>query len=209
VFSPPKVSCAASAIRGETPPLHCSLSFSSPLAEEQSPRAPCAESHNHRHPEHPSAIAVIAQRRFCLPPRCRPITPTSSNLARRLRPSLPVLHPGTSPPPIHRRAAADRATTWAVRAVTTRQACAAMSGWHGSAMAGWVLGGAKRCWPGRVGRGLGNPLAGRLGLLAHEHGRPPAPGCCSFGPDRAQYYSSFSIFKSINPFNILEICYNF
>jgi hypothetical protein len=64
------------------------------------------------------------------------------------------------------------------------------------AWAGWVLGWAKRGWPSRIGRGLGDPLAGCLDLLAHERSRPPAPERCSFGPDRAQYYSSFFNFQN-------------
>jgi hypothetical protein len=96
------------------------LPLPSPVLQD---RAPVNDGHRRTPPatEHCCPFELHAPR------RCHTIWvgPHLYHLARRLCPSLLVLHPVTSSPPVQRRAAAGHATTRAVRAVATCQACTA------------------------------------------------------------------------------------
>jgi hypothetical protein len=59
--------------------------------------------------------------------------------------------------------------------------------------------------PSHIGRGLGHPQQAASAFWPMKCGRPAALERCGFGPDRAHYCSSFSIFEIINSFNIPEI----
>jgi hypothetical protein len=111
------------------------------------------------------------------------MSPDSPVHAQRVTPSPLVLEVKTSPHLGHWLTGGSRAAASALGAVTVQSARQA---WRA------ILG-----WAGHIGRGLGHPPAGRLGLLAHERGRPPALERCGFRPDRANYCSSF--FKFWNP----------
>jgi hypothetical protein len=114
------------------------------------------------------------------PHRCRAtsVSPDSPVHAQRVTPSPLVLEAKTSPRLSPRITGGSRVALLTLGTMTAQ--CARHAG----------LG-----WLGHIDRGLGHPLAGRLGLFAHERGRPPTPGRCSFGPDRAMYYSSFFNFR--------------
>jgi hypothetical protein len=150
VFSSPQVLCTATTIHGETPPSLFTLVFFTAGRRVVTPSSLCREPHpspskapqhhlrRHSSPFSPPLVVAPSHGE----------SPTSSNLARSLLLSLLVLHPKTSPPPVHWQATTGRATMQAMHAVTARRARAMTPGWHGVATTGWVLGWASLavCW---------------------------------------------------------------